>query len=321
MSRRVKIPYHIPGGASGFLLMDVDTASGVSMPTNATNASSSGGGFRWTLGGLWGYGSPDNPSSGSYELVIPAGIPVILFKGSGGGGGGGGGASGSGAGGGGGGPSPQYGWQEMEIDESTGATLTIYVGAAGSGGAIGSAGTDGEESYIYSASGIISPLFISGKFSFGLGLKGNAGSGSTGGNSGGPAWSDATKSIAFGTLNSGSAHAAKWLYTTDGNVMLPVMMPICQGPGGRGPSSSITYAALTMNGQGSGTAPAGDTIDGGGGGGGGSGACKGGNGGDPTGPVAAQTGTGPGAGGGGGKGNQAGADGTIGYVAILVPNT
>lgn len=318
MSRRVKIPYHIPGGASGFLLMDVDTAGGVSMPTNATNASSSGG-FSWTLGGMWGYGSPDNPSAGSYEIVIPTGVPLILAKGSGSGAGGAGGASGSGAGGGGGGPAPQYDWLEIEIDPDTGATITVVIGAVGTGGAIGSDGTDAGETYISAPSGILSPLFTSGKFSFGLGLKGKAGSGSTGGNSGGPAWSDSTKTIAYGTLNSGSAHAAKWLWTTDGNVFLPRQTPLVQGPGGRGPASAVAYGSVSVNGNGSGTAPAGNSTDGGGGGGGGSAVCRGGNGGDPSGPVAAQTGSGPGAGGGGGKGNQAGADGTLGYVVIMVP--
>jgi hypothetical protein len=197
--------------------------------------------------------------------------------------------------------------------------LTVVVGAAGTGGAAGSDGTDGAESYIYSAAGLISPLCISGKFSFGLGLKGKAGSGSTGGNAGAPAWSDATKATAYGTLNSGSAHAWKWLYLGDGNVMLPKQPPVCQGSGGRAPSGGATVNAVTMNGFGSGTAPAGDATNGGGGGGGGSGVCRGGDGGNPTGPVAAQTGTGPGAGGGGGKGGSAGADGTIGYIAILVP--
>lgn len=42
MSRRVKIPYRVSGGDTGFLNMDIDTANGVSMPTNVTNGGAAG---------------------------------------------------------------------------------------------------------------------------------------------------------------------------------------------------------------------------------------------------------------------------------------
>ena len=313
MSRRVKIPYHIPGGASGFLLMDVDTASGVSMPTNATSASSASSG---TLQ-AW-----QKTVAGSYSFVVPNDCSVIQVSATGGGGSGGGGSSSAAAAGGGGGPAPQH--RRVTVAVTPGSTITCVVGAGGAAPAAAADGNDGGETYI-SGAGIVSPFKDgSNNIRFGYGLKGKLGSGTTGGDGGG-AMMASTADAVYGTLNTGTAHASRWWYV-DGQEIVDIQMPICQGAGGGGNTSvnggsraSAGFAGL--NGRGLGLSGAGGATWGGGGAGGGGGYARGGNGGATAGG-AGSIGSGPGAGGGGGAGNTggtggAGGAGTDGAIEIL----
>lgn len=312
MSRRVKIPYHIPGGASGFLLMDVDTASGVSMPTNATNASSSSGAAPLQV--------EQFTSTGSSSFVVPseaggdaADVNVIYLSGCGGGGGGGGGFSGgaTAGGGGGGGPAPMI-WL-LPVLVTPGSTLTTFVGSGGASGAAGTDGGDGTESYI-SGAGILSPFKNgSNQILMGYGLKGKAGASGSGGDGGG-AMMASTASAVYGTLTTGTGHASRWWYT-DGQIAMGILLPICQGSGGGATSANGGSRAATgfssVNGNGLGLAGTGTASGGGGGAGGGGGYGKGGGGGNAAGG-AASVGAGYGYGGGGGAGQTSGTGGAGG---------
>lgn len=264
-------------------------------------------------------------NTGSSTFTVPDGIYLIYLSGCGGGGGGAGGYTGSGAtGGGGGGPAPQF--HMLPVAVTPGSILDVFVGSKGSGGAIGSDGTDGTESYI-SGSGILSPFKnTSNQILMGYGLKGAVGSSTVGGQGGG-AMMASTASAVYGTLTTssgtGQGHSSRWWYT-DGQIAIGILHPICQGSGGGGWNGSTggnggsrnTAGFQSMNGRGLGAVYLGTAAGGAGGAGGGGGYALGGDGGDPDGSPLATSGFGYGGGGGGGASNQAGADGTDGFIEI-----
>lgn len=102
-------------------------------------------------------------TSGSY--VVPASVTGIGITGWGGGGGGGGGAraAGAGSGAGGGGAQPQY----IFVNVTAGETLTITIGAAGTGGALtasspGGNGTNGGSTTVSGSTSGLLATFIGG---------------------------------------------------------------------------------------------------------------------------------------------------------------
>ena len=261
-------------------------------------------------------------TAGTYTFTPPSDCTVIQISASGGGGSGGGGASSAAAAGGGGGPAPQF--RRVILAVTPSSSITCVVGAGGTATSAASDGNDGGETYI-SGAGIVSP-FKDGSdiIRFGYGLKGKAGSGTTGGDGGG-AMIASTADAVYGTLNTGTAHASRWWYT-EGQEIVDIQMPICQGSGGGGNTSvnggsRASAGFSSLNGRGLGLAGAGGATWGGGGAGGGGGHARGGAGGATAGGNGV-IGSGPGAGGGGGAGNTGGtggigAAGNDGFIEIL----
>lgn len=313
MARRVKIPYSIPGGASGFLWMDVDTTGGVSMPANATSASGSGAAPL----AYQRFAAP-----GSATFTYTADTTIVYVSGCSGGGGGGGGYNGTGGGGGGGGPAPMYFMLPLEL-KAGGGQLDLFIGSGGALGAVGASGGDGTETTIvgHTATEILSPYAnASNQILMGLGKGGIVGTSGAGGNGGGSRMTSVLNSagIPYGTETTGTGHATRWWYTADGFVSTEWLLPICQGAGGAAVSAnggSRSAAGFnTINGNGFGNSGTGNGSGGGGGGGGGGPYGLGGLGGSNAG--AAGSGQGFGFGGGGGSGSAAGTAGGNGFLII-----
>lgn len=238
----------------------------------------------------------------SGTFVVPADVQIVWIDGSGGGGGGSGGNSTPGGGGGGGGPAIGIVSRAMAV--VPGETLTVTVGAAGSGGAANNSGGYGG---ITSISGSMGGLYCD------RGEPGTPGANPNGGNGGAingstqPAGGTAAgvSAISYGIGAAGT--------TVFGSPTGFISRYTSGGPGG----------ALTFNGRTTYACNGQSTIitggvggaSGGGGGAGGNGPFGlGGNGGSNG--AAGSSATGYGCGGGGGSGNAAGGNGSPGFLQI-----
>lgn len=265
---------------------------------------------------------------GSATFTYTDATRIIYVSGCSGGGGGGGGYGGAGGGGGGGGPAPMFFMLPLEL-ASGGGQLDLFIGSGGALGAVGGAGAtgatggDGTETTIvgHTATEILSPYAnASNQILMGLGKGGIGGAAGAGGNGGGARMTSTLSAagIAYGTENTGTAHATRWWYTADGFPSVEWMLPICQGAGGAAVSASGGSRGAggfsTINGNGFGNSGTGNASGGGGGGGGGGPYGLGGLGGSNAGDAGA--GFGYGFGGGGGSGNANGTAGGNGFLLV-----
>lgn len=235
-------------------------------------------------------------TAGSFSFVVPPKVKLVFITKIGGGCGGGGGHSTGGAGGGGGAATALIGFP---LAVTPGSTLSLVVGAKGTGGAVENNGTAGTESTVTGGLHLVPQAAPPG-------AGGSAGAGTNGG-AGGATYtfpSGNTDSAPSGDADNGSASTAK----TAGS-WVGMTFPGFTGGAGAGTGSG--------NG-GNGRQWTGANVSGGanigGGSGGGSLFGTGGAGGATT--TAGSNASGAGAGGGGGGQNRAGGDGTDGMIVI-----
>lgn len=267
--------------------------------------------------------------SGPWTWVVPMGVAQIFVTGCGAGSGGNGGTSAANSGGGGGGGSGMY-FVEFPVDVVQNTSLTVTIGAKGTGGTPTVAATAGGDTTI---AGVVTPImtdtgstlkFLGGgagiTASDSNGIRGNDGGkvvlGTAGGTSSGTPTAGTNLSLldigGYGLIMTGGAGGGA-AHSTGGT-----------GANGGGQTSTITnfrtYFWTTVS-EASGNLPTGGTGNttgtvsrGGGGIGGSSLFGEGGNGGN--GGANGTNATGYGAGGGGGGGTANGGDGSDGYLRI-----
>lgn len=253
--------------------------------------------------------------SNPWSWVVPAKVFAIdIFNSEGAGGGGGAGFNGSSGGGGGGAAAGVSTIGKRTARVVPGETLTITVGAKGTGGVSGGAAatSGGHTTIVGSVSGLI--LFLSGGFD---GAPGTATSGGTGGNV------RVNNQVSAGSAGTGAAGAGASAVGQSGGTLLQV-----SGGGGGGATGTNAGgpAGSTHGGPVSTGGTAASTLGGGGAGGAtlrakfaGGTKRTGGNTADATAPALTDAADGYGQGGGGGaarSGGQSGADGTNGHVSF-----
>lgn len=234
-------------------------------------------------------------SSGTF--VVPSDVYAVWIDGSGGGGGGGGGNATPGGGGGGGGGALAV--RNFLLQVVPAESLTITIGAAGTGG---SAGADGSVGGVSSIIGTYCAAYLT------YGAMGKAGANPNGGAGG------AVPFASTGPAGGAGVGANATVMTTMSYAGIDTLCRSTSGAAG-GALSYAGGANYRQNGNQSWLSGSAGNASGGGGGAGGfnpfgSGGAGGANG------AAGSVATGYGGGGGGGSGNSAGGDGSSGFVCI-----